>query len=102
MMSATIGWEDLMNDSLQHVHSLKWSQTTGGLAFFSKASTTWPNPEPSRPAAATATPQKYKNSRLLYPLAFMARHIDGRFVSIRPPLERSRAAKANRMDRSAP
>ena len=45
MMSDTIGWLDLMNDSLQQVHSWKWNHTTVGRGFESSASTTCGTPE---------------------------------------------------------
>jgi hypothetical protein len=44
----------LQNDSLQQVHSWKWSHTTGGRGFFSSASTTAAIPDVLMPAAAAA------------------------------------------------
>jgi hypothetical protein len=46
-----------MNDSLQQVHSWKWNQTTGGLAFFSRALTICPKPDAWTPMKAAIVAQ---------------------------------------------
>lgn len=52
-----------MKDSLQHVHSWKWSHTTGGRCFFSKALATSAFPLAPRPTAAAAKVQNCMKSR---------------------------------------
>src|SRR5512140_2362653 len=67
MTSETIGCDERMNDSLQQVHSWKWNQTTGSLGFVSSASTTFPTPDASIPAAAASQLQNLTKSRREYP-----------------------------------
>src|SRR5579859_402469 len=71
-----------MNDSLQQVHSWKWSHTTGGRAFFSKACTTLLKPEADRPVTAAAQLQKRMKSRREYPFACMDSQMVGSEWSI--------------------
>jgi len=54
-----------MKDSLQQVHSWKWSHTTGGRPFFSKVAATAAVACVPRPAATAANPQNSMNSRRL-------------------------------------
>ena len=63
MMSATMGWDERMNDSLQQVHSWKWNQTTGRRGLVSSASTTCGTPAASMPAAAAIQLQNCRKSR---------------------------------------
>jgi hypothetical protein len=52
-----------MNDSLQHVHSWKWNQTTVGRGLFSSASIIWGTPDAWMPAAAASQLQNWMKSR---------------------------------------
>ncbi len=63
MMSETIGCDERMNDSLQHVHSWKWNQTTGMRGLVSSAWTTSPIAVDSIPAAAQSQAQNWRKSR---------------------------------------
>src|SRR5512136_125803 len=66
-MSETMGCDERMNDSLQHVHSWKWNHTTGRRAFASRALTTLVTPDASMPAAAASQLQNCRKSRREYP-----------------------------------
>ena len=60
-----MGCEARIKDSLQQVHSWKWSHSTGGRSFFSKALATAAEALVPRPAAVAAKVQNCMKSRRL-------------------------------------
>ena len=62
-MSATIGCDERMNDSLQQVHSWKWNQTTGGRGLVSSARASPGTSPADRPEAAASHEQNSRKSR---------------------------------------
>ena len=67
MSEATSGWLARRSDSVQPVHSWKWSHTTEGFAPFATFSAIFSPAQAGRPTAAAAAEQTLTKSRRVRP-----------------------------------